>query len=73
MIESIPTSSSELGAEPSIQVNGLNGSGSTLCAIWGGPPPEGPIRSPFSSRIAIEVESEMPPDAFSTPSTAATF
>ena len=52
-------------------MNGLNGSGWTLCAICGGPPPEGPIRSPFSSRIAIEVESEMPPDAFSTPSTAA--
>ena len=37
--------------------------------MCGGPPCGGPIRSPFSSRIAIEAASPIAPEADSTPST----
>ena len=51
--------------------SGLNGSGTTLTAMCGGPPAGGPMRSPFSSRIVI-VWSPIAPSALATPSTRRT-
>jgi hypothetical protein len=68
---SITTWSSRVGADPSINLRGLNGSEIWLTAMCGGPPDGGPIRSPFSSRMVI-VSSPIAPSALATPSTLRT-